>query len=133
MKDSAAAERALLRARELTPLDASLAEDLARLHLQRADDRGALPFLEARLGLGNASQEIDSGHAAFELQNMDVDSYYRVSTGRREPSEDKAGDKSVNQPDDTSGESYFEANKVMAEKSQIGSDDVAPLDQKDVR
>ncbi len=58
MQDWAAAERALSRARELTPLDASVAEDLARVHLGRSDDRGALPFLEARLALGSPSQEL---------------------------------------------------------------------------
>ncbi len=39
-------------------MDARLAEDLARVHVGRSDDRGALPFLEARLALGTPSQEL---------------------------------------------------------------------------
>lgn len=52
MKDWDAADRALLRSRELKSGDASVAEELFRIRLARGDDRGALSFLEERLATG---------------------------------------------------------------------------------
>ena len=44
--DTAGAETALLRSRELKPGNGEVAEELTAIHLSRKDDRGALPFLE---------------------------------------------------------------------------------------
>jgi tetratricopeptide (TPR) repeat protein len=58
MKDWEAAEKALLRARELKPGDGLVAEELARIRLTRQDDRGALPFLEESLAANAGNQEL---------------------------------------------------------------------------
>ncbi len=58
LQDWDAAERALVRARELKPGDAQVAEELARIHLTRQDDRGALPYLEESLADNAGSQEL---------------------------------------------------------------------------
>ncbi len=58
MNDWDAADRALLRSRELKPGDASVSEELFRIRLTRGDDRGALPFLEERLATGQPSQDL---------------------------------------------------------------------------
>jgi tetratricopeptide (TPR) repeat protein len=49
--DMAAAEKALLLAREKKAGGAAVSEELARIHLARKDDTGALPFLEETLAL----------------------------------------------------------------------------------
>jgi tetratricopeptide (TPR) repeat protein len=58
MSDWEAADRALLRARELKPGDATVSEELLRIRLTRGDDRGALPYLEERLATGPPTQDL---------------------------------------------------------------------------
>jgi len=58
LRDWEPAERLLLRSRELKPGDADVSEELARIHLARGDDRGALPFLEECLTAKSDSQEL---------------------------------------------------------------------------
>ncbi len=52
------AEKALLRARELGGGDARQAEELARIHIARQDDAGALPFIEESLAKQAGSQPL---------------------------------------------------------------------------
>ena len=52
MSEWDAADRALLRSRTLKPGDPAVSEELFRIRLTRGDDRGALPFLEERLAIG---------------------------------------------------------------------------------
>ncbi len=56
--DTTAAEKAYLRARELGGSSVTISEDLARIHLTRSDDAGALPFLEEVLRIDTQRQEI---------------------------------------------------------------------------
>jgi tetratricopeptide (TPR) repeat protein len=49
MRDWDGADRALLRARDLKPGDAFVAEELARIRVTRGDDRAAVPFLDESL------------------------------------------------------------------------------------
>lgn len=52
------ADRALLRARQLKPGDAGIAEKLARIRVNRKDDPGALPYLEESLNAHASNQEL---------------------------------------------------------------------------
>src|ERR1019366_5235768 len=58
MREWDGADRALLKARELKPGDASVAEELARIRLTRGDDTGALQFLEERLALAPEAPDL---------------------------------------------------------------------------
>ena len=58
MKDWDAAERALTSARELKSGDPLVVEELARIHLTRHDDRGALPLLDATLAANAGRQDL---------------------------------------------------------------------------
>ena len=58
MREWDGADRALLKARELKPGDASVAEELARIRLMRRDDKGAIQFLEERLALGPGTHDL---------------------------------------------------------------------------
>jgi Tfp pilus assembly protein PilF len=58
MRDWDRADRALLKARELKPGDPAVAEELARIRLTRGDDRGFLAFVDERIALGPATQEL---------------------------------------------------------------------------
>jgi len=58
MREWDAADRALLKARELKPGDAGVAEELARIRLTRGDDKGAMRFLDERLALGSGTQDL---------------------------------------------------------------------------
>ena len=58
LRDWDAADRALLKARELKPGDPSVAEELARIRLTRGDDRAFLTFVAERLKLSAGTQEL---------------------------------------------------------------------------
>jgi tetratricopeptide (TPR) repeat protein len=58
MRDWDAADRALLRARELKPGDAMVAEELARMRVTRGNDRGALPFLDESLAARSGNLDL---------------------------------------------------------------------------